>query len=138
MSSLVQGQRGPGDGVSGDGATVVGPEVKGMAAVGTVASISATLAPRLMMRIVGIDPDQVSPAAVLGWRLFAIRTTAICGLALRGNETARDLFLPVQALDQISWWELYRRGEISLRPTLTLAAISGVIVALDLRRRARR
>lgn len=114
------------------------PEVKGMAAVGTSASLLATFAPRPMMRIVGIDPDQVSPAAVLGWRLFAIRTAAICGLALRGNETARELFLPVQALDQIAWWELYRRGEISLRPTLTLAAISGVIVALDLRRRARR
>lgn len=113
------------------------PDVVGMATVGILASVTSTLAPRLMMRIVGIDPDQLTPSAILAWRLFAARTGAICLLAVRGNETAQDLFLPIQALDQLSWWELYRRGQLSIRSTLTLTALSGVIVGLGLRRRLR-
>lgn len=108
-----------------------------MAAIGASASAASAFAPRLLMRVLGVDPRQLTPTAALGLRLFAIRTVLISALAARGDVAAREAFLPVQLLDQLSWWELYRRRALGLRPTLGLSTISGAIILLDLRRRAR-
>lgn len=110
------------------------PETRGMAAIGLSVSLAATLAPGLLFRTFGLS-DPPSGAARLGWRLFAVRTAAISVLAANGNTTARDLFLPVQALDQVSWWWGWSRGEIPLRTAAMAAAASGAIIGLDLRRR---
>lgn len=108
-----------------------------MAAVGTSVSLMSVLAPRLLTRILGLPPEQVTPAAVFGLRLFAARTIALCALAVGGNETARSLFLPIQALDQLAWWDMYRRGDIPLRSALTAGLISGAIIVLGLTEPAR-
>lgn len=113
------------------------PATRGMAAIGLTVSAASVVAPRLFLRTFGLPPEQATPAATLGWRLFAVRTAALSVLAAGGNPTARDLFLPVQALDQLSWWTAHRRGDLPLRTAATAAAASGAIIALDLRRRVR-
>lgn len=116
----------------------VAPETKAMAAIGAAASAGSALAPRAFLQLLGIRVGSVTPAAVLGWRLFAARTAPLSALAARGNPTARDMFLPVQILDQLAWWEMYRRGALSLRATAILTGASAAIITLDLRRRLRR
>lgn len=110
----------------------------GMAAIGATVSVSSTVAPRTFFRLFGLPAEQATPGAVLGWRLMAVRTAAISALAARGNETARDLFLPVQLADQAAWWTAYARGDLPRRTTVMAAAASGAIIALDLARRLSR
>lgn len=113
------------------------PETAAMAAVATAVGVGAMAAPRPFLRLFGID-EEPTPAATLAWRLFAVRNFVVAAAAVRGDASARDLFLPVQIGDQLAWWELYRRGRLSLRATVMATAASGAIIALDLRRRARR
>ncbi len=108
---------------------------RGMAAIGGAVAIASATAPRRFLGLFGVGADATG-AAVLGWRLFAVRTAAISALAARGDATARDLFLPVQVLDQAAWWWGYRRGELPLRTALMAASASGAIIALDLARRS--
>lgn len=107
-----------------------------MAAVGGIVAVSSTVAPKRFLRLFGLAEDQATGAAILGWRLMAVRTASISVLAAGGNTAARDLFLPVQIMDQASWWWGYRRGQLPLRTAVLAASASGVIVALDLGRRA--
>lgn len=111
------------------------PYTRGMAAIGGTVSVAAALAPRRMLRLFGLPPEQATGAALLGWRLMAVRTAAISGLAVAGNPTARDLFLPVQFADQATWWWGHARGELPRRTTVMAATASGAIIALDLLRR---
>lgn len=113
---------------------MTGREVQGMAAVGGAVALASALAPGTFLRLFGLG-DDATGGAVLGWRLFAVRTAAISALAARGDRTARDLFLPVQVADQVAWWWGYRRGQLPLRTALMAGAASGAIVALDVRRR---
>lgn len=115
--------------MGGVGTTI---NTKGMAAIGTSVSLMSIAAPRLLLKILGLPPAQLTPAASFGLRLFAARTLMVCALAVGGNETARRMFLPLQALDQLAWWDMYRRGELGLRPTLTATLISGAIILLGL------
>lgn len=108
---------------------------RGMATIGGTVAVATAIAPRRFLALFGLG-HQATGAALLGWRLFAVRTAAISALAARGNAVARDLFLPVQVLDQATWWWGYRRGELPLRTAAMAAAASGAIIALDLRRRA--
>ncbi len=103
-----------------------------MAGLATTVAATSIGAPRLLLRILGVPPEQATPAAELSLRLFAARNLAVSAFALRGDETAQAMFLPIQGLDQIAWWDLYRRGTLSLRTTLTCAAISGVIIGLGI------
>lgn len=108
-----------------------------MAAIALGVAIASTAAPGPFLRLFGLGSEQLSPAALLAWRLVAARNLAISVRALRGDTSARDLFLPVQALDQLAWWQLFGSGRLSLRATAMAASASGAIVALDLRRRLR-
>ena len=110
----------------------------GMAAIGGAVAIGSAVAPRVFLRAFGVPEAEVTGAAVLGWRLMAVRTAALSALAARGDPTARDLFLPVQVLDQAAWWWGHRQGEVRLRTAALAAVASGVIVALDLSRRSGR
>ena len=109
---------------------------KGMAAIGGAVAATSTVAPRPFLRLFGVA-DQDNGAGRLAWRLFAIRTASVAVLAARGDRTARELFLPVQLLDQGAWWWGYRCGEIPLRTAALASAASGGIIALDLARRVR-
>lgn len=103
-----------------------------MAAIGGSVAVASALAPRPFLRLFGTPAADITPAAVLGWRLFAVRTAALTGLAAAGSATARDVFLPVQVLDQLSWWTT---PGLPARTRLMATTASGAIVALDLRRR---
>jgi hypothetical protein len=109
-----------------------------MATIAALVAVGAAVAPVPFMRIFGIGAEQLTPSALLAWRLVAARNTMIAARAAQGDEAARDLFLPVQILDQIAWWQLHRGGHLARRPTLMAAAASGLIIALDLRRRLKR
>ncbi len=106
-----------------------------MALIGGTVATGTTIAPRRVLRIFGLTDEEATGAAVLGWRLMAARTMSISILAARGNDTARDLFLPIQVMDQAAWWWGYRRGQLPLKTAVLAASASGVIVALDLSRR---
>lgn len=108
---------------------------QGMAAIGGGVALASALSPKSFLRIFGIPPEDVTGAASFGWRLFAVRTAWLSAMALRGNTTARDAFLPVQVLDQAVFWQAYRAHSVPRRAALMAAATSGVIIALDLRRR---
>jgi hypothetical protein len=110
------------------------PYTRGMAAIGGTVALLSAAAPRRFLGIFGLG-EQANGAAALGWRLFAIRTATISALAAGGNTAARDVFLPVQVLDQAAWWWGYRRGELPLRTAATAATASAAIVALDVARR---
>ncbi len=116
--------------------TPVAATTLGMSAIAVGVAVASTATPRLFLRTFGLDPaTEATGAALLGWRLFAVRTATLGVLAARGNPTARDAFLPVQLMDQATWWWGYRRGELPLRTAAMAAAASGAIIALDLRRR---
>lgn len=108
-----------------------------MALIGGSVSVASALAPRSFLRLFGVRGDDVTGAAVFGWRLFAGRTAMLSVLAWRGDPTARALFGPIQALDQIVFWEAFRTRAIPRPGAVLAAAVSAVIVALDqVRRRA--
>lgn len=108
---------------------------KGMAAIGGTVAAGSALSPRLFLKIFGIDESEVTGAARFGWRLFAVRTAYISALAVRGDSTARAAFLPVQLLDQAVFWHAFADRSVPRRASVMAAAASGVIIALDLRRR---
>lgn len=110
-------------------------EMRTMAAIALGVGGAAALSPRLLLRLFGIPSREVTGAAAFGWRLFAARNVYIGARALRGDPTARDAFLPVQALDQLVFWHAYRTRSVPRPASLLAAATSAVIVALDLRRR---
>lgn len=79
-----------------------------MAAIGASVAAASALSPRAFLRLFGISPDEVTGAAAFGWHLFAVRTAYISRLALRGNATAREAFLPIQLLDQAAFWHAFK------------------------------
>ena len=108
---------------------------RGMAAIGSAVSLASATVPGRFLSLFGIGEED-NGAGRLAWRLFAVRTGAVCALAAAGNETAQRAFLPIQVMDQAAWWWGYSRGEIPLRTAASAAAASGAIIALDLKRRA--
>ena len=107
-----------------------------MAGIGATVAVGAGVAPRSFLRLFGIAPRDVTGAAAFGWRLFGVRTAYLSALAMRGDQTARDAFLPVQILDQIVFWHAYANRSVPPRAALMAAAASGAIIALDVQRRA--
>jgi len=108
---------------------------QGMAAIGATVAASSALAPVQFLRAFGIDRREVTGAAVFGWRLFAVRTAYLSALAMRGNETARAAFLPVQVLDQMVFWHAFATRTVPRRAALLAAGASGAMIALDAARR---
>ena len=106
-----------------------------MAAIAGGVAMASAVSPRTFLRIFGVPPEEVTGAAELGWRLFAVRTGYLGGLGMRGDPTARDAFLPVQLLDQAVFWHAFGTRSVPRRAALLAAATSGVIIALDVQRR---
>lgn len=109
---------------------------RGMAAIGGTVATATALSPRTFLRLFGVAPEEVTGAAEMGWRLFAARTAYLSARAWSGDEAARDAFLPIQVLDQAVFWHAFANRSIPRRGALLAAATSGVIIALDVRRRA--
>jgi hypothetical protein len=107
-----------------------------MVTIAATVALASTLSPRLFLRAFGIAPGEVNGVAVFGWRLFAVRTAFLAFLAARGNQTAREAFLPIQILDQAVFWQAFVTRSVPRRASLMAAAASGVIIALDLMRRS--
>lgn len=82
-----------------------------------------------------MDPDEVTGAAELGWRLFAVRTGYLGVRAARGDAAAQAAFLPVQVLDQAVFWHAFAVRSVPRRAAAMAAGASAAIVALDVARR---
>ncbi|MFA4929879.1 MAG: hypothetical protein WC558_15290 [Patulibacter sp.] len=108
---------------------------RGMAVIGLTVAAGAALSPRRFLAPFGIDPHDVTGSAALGWRLFAVRTAYLGQRALRGDAGARDMFLPVQVLDQAVFWHAFASRSVPRRAPVLAATASGAIIALDLLRR---
>ena len=111
------------------------PAARGMAGIGAAVAMASVASPRRFLRLFGIPGHEVSGAAALGWRLFAVRTAYISRLALGGNETARAAFLPIQVLDQAVFLHAFATRSVPRRASLMAAAASGAIIALEAARR---
>jgi hypothetical protein len=97
--------------------------------------VGAAVSPRLLLRAYGVPASEVTGAAVLGWRLFAMRNLAVGVAAWRGDESARAMFLPVQVLDQMAFASAYSSRDLPRPAVLAAMATSGAIVAMDVLRR---
>jgi hypothetical protein len=61
-----------------------------MAAIGGAVAVGSALSPQAFLRVFGVAPHEVTGPAAFGWRLFAVRTAFISGLAWRGDHAARE------------------------------------------------
>ena len=104
---------------------------RGEAAIALTVAALFTASPRLALKPFGVPDDEVTGVAVLGWRLFAVRTATIGAAAWRGDPSARRAFLPVQVADQAVFAAALRRGEVAPRTAGLAMATSAVIIALD-------
>lgn len=106
------------------------------ASIGIAVGLGAALAPRTLLRLYGVDPDEMTGAGVFGWRLFAGRNLVLGCAGVAGVRSARDAILVIQAADQLVFLHAYRTRSIP-RATAALAmATSGVVVLADLAARA--
>ena len=101
-----------------------------LGAIGIVVGLSFAVAPRLVFRVFGMDPDELTNGAKFGWRLFAARNLIVGGAVASGSAGAQQLVIPIQAVDQVVFWVSWKRGEIPLRTAVLSAATSGVVIAL--------
>jgi hypothetical protein len=106
-----------------------------MTTIAAVVALGSAASPRQFLRPFGVDPADVTGAAELGWRLFAVRTGYLAVRAARGDASAQAAFLPVQALDQAVFWHAFATRSVPRRAAVMAAGASGAIVALDLARR---
>lgn len=115
---------------AGTGAPEVTTTDRLLGAVGIGVGLSFVVAPRLVFRLFGMDPAEVTDGAKFGWRLFAARNLIIGGAVASGSAGAQQLVVPIQAVDQVVFWASWKRGEIPLRTAVMSAATSGVVIAL--------
>ncbi len=111
-------------------ATSRDPETFYRAAGGTamLIGIGALLAPKMLVRLYGMDAAQMTGVSAFGWRLFGVRNIVIGGAALAGSQPARDVTLAIQAPDQLVFWHAFQTRSIP-RPTAVLAMVTSGAVA---------
>lgn len=117
---------------------MVARETQGMAAIGGSVSLLSAFFPRSFLSLFGVAPREVTSVAVFALRLFSVRTAYLSMLAFRGDTAARDAFLPVEVLDQLVFWHAFKTRSIPRPGAVLAAAVSGAIIALDLKRRRSR
>jgi hypothetical protein len=101
---------------------------RGVAAFALVIGIGALFAPRRLLQVYGVDPDDLTGPGEMGWRLFAVRQIWIAAAALSGDRRARDAVLAIQAPDLLIFAHAFRTRSIP-RPTSVLALLSASGVA---------
>lgn len=105
--------------------------------IGLLVGVGALLAPRLLLRLYGIDPAELNGVGLLGWRLFAIRNIAIGSAAVGGSRQAQDAVLGMQAPDialfaHCYWTESIPRP-VALKAMLTAALVASMGLAARVR-----
>ena len=90
--------------------------------------VTATLAPTLLARVVGLPAAETGGSAGLAWRWFGIRTAAVATAALAGHTPARAAIALLQVPDQIVMLHAWRSGSVGRRPALTSLAVSWFLV----------
>jgi hypothetical protein len=103
---------------------------RALGAVGILVGLSFVFAPRLVFRLFGMNPGELTNGAKFGWRLFAARNLVIGTAVASGSRGGQQLVVPIQAVDQAVFWVSWKRGEIPLRTALMSAATSGLVIAL--------
>ena len=106
------------------------------AIAGTVAAL-ALVRPRLLVRLLMADPDELTGIGRFALRLFATRNLWIVARTLQGDPSAARAYLPIQALDQAVFWHAGLRGEVPRRTAALAASISGVIIVAGVRHQRR-
>lgn len=107
-----------------------------LAAMAGPVSVASLAAPGRLLRLFGVPADELTGATSLGWRLFGVRTGWVVVQSLRGDASATAAYLPLQVADQFVFWQAFATRSVPRRTSVLAAATSGVLVALDLRRRA--
>lgn len=109
----------------------------------TMASIAGGVAalaiarPRLLVRILLMDPRELTGTGLLALRLFATRNVWVVWRSLRADRSAQEAYLEIQYLDQVVFWQAAAAGTIPKRTAVLAASISGVIIVAGARRRSR-
>ncbi len=101
---------------------------RGVAAFASLIGIGALFAPKLLVKLYGADPAEVTGIGAMGWRLFAVRQLWIAGLALSGDQRSRDAVLLAQGPDLAIFAHCYRTRSIP-RVTSAMAMLSAGMVA---------
>lgn len=112
-------------------------ELQVMAGVAAAVAGLAILRPRLLVRVLLADPDDLGGLGTFALRLFATRNVWVVWRSLRGDEQVAAGYLPVQAMDQLVFAHAGLKGDIPKRTWALAASVSGVIVAAGLRRSRR-
>lgn len=107
------------------------------AVVALAVATGALLSPETLVRAYGVDGKEMTGIGAFGWRLFAMRNVALGVSVLRGSAAARDMFLPIQILDQAVFAHAYRSGSVPKPAAIGAMVTSAVIIGLDLVRRSR-
>jgi hypothetical protein len=106
---------------------------KTLAAIRLVNGALALLAPRLLIRRLGTDPD-VDPSAIYPFRMFGVRTVIIGAdlLLLTGEEQRRatKLAVLIHATDTASAATCLVKGYLPRRAGIVATAISGLNTVL--------
>ena len=112
-------------------------ELQVMAALATAVAALSIGRPRLLARLLLLDPDEVTGTTRFALRLFATRNVWVVWRSLAGDEQVQDAYVPVQYLDQAVFWGSALDGSIPKRSAALTAAVSGVIIAAGRQRATR-
>lgn len=111
---------------------------RGVAGFALLIGVGALLFPRTLLRLYGVDPNELSGAGEMGWRLFAVRNIFTAAAAISGDQKARDTILALQAPDLVIFAHCFRTRSVP-RLTSVLAMFSaGGVAALGAYARSRR
>lgn len=111
-------------------------ELQVMAGIAATVAALALIRPRLLMRVLLLDPAELTGPGLFALRLFATRNVWVVWRSLQGDPSVQDAYVPVQYLDQMVFWASACDGAIPRRTAALAASISTVIVVAG-RRRAR-
>ena len=111
------------------------PAARAMLGIGGTVGVAALVAPTALQRAFGVPAEEVRGAGQLGWRLFGARNAWLTWRALTGHPDGIAAYGPLQALDQVVFWDAFVRRSVPRRTSGLAIAASGVIVGLDLERR---
>ena len=108
---------------------------RAMLAIGGGVGVAALVAPTVLQRTFAVPAEDIPGAGQLGWRLFGARNVYLTWRALTGHPDGIEAYGPLQALDQAVFWHAFARRSVPRTTSGLAIAASGVIVALDQRRR---
>lgn len=112
-------------------------ELQVMAGIAAMVAALSVGRPRLLARLLLLDPDEMTGTARFALRLFATRNAWVVWRSLAGDAEVQAAYVPVQYLDQAVFWGSALDGSIPKRSAALTATVSGVIIAVGRRRATR-